>query len=471
MTTMENNQQPSIDKNPKNIFTTIKDFFEHLMNIRQDTDTETTIESIKADVSFRGHTVWILMCAIFIASLGLNANSTAVIIGAMLISPLMGPILGMALGLATNDVDFLRRAVKNFIVMVLISVGSAFIFFWLFPLRNTSSELLARTTPDIRDVLIAFFGGLALVIARAKRGTMASVIFGVAIATALMPPLCTVGFFLAIGNFKLAFGAFYLFTINTIFIGLATFIVLRIIKVPMVVYANSSKRKKISRIAYFLATLVMIPAGYTFYEVWKQSQFTNSANKFIERSVETYEVSGGKFLSEFSKVEYNEGNSFIELVFLGDAVISEDIQKLWNNQKNSYPYLKNTELRILNNTREKDPSAYIQELYDSNKQQLASSQSRIKLLQKEVETFSKFHKNTLKFQTISKEIGINYTAIEKVSFANELQSNFEKIDTIPVFRIQWKKNIKNINKSEELKKLTQWLSTRLENEKIVVKEE
>lgn len=461
----------NINKNPNNLFTQIKDFFEHLMNIRQDTDAEATVESIKADVSFRGHTAWILMCAIFIASLGLNANSTAVIIGAMLISPLMGPILGMALGLATNDVDFLRRAVKNFIVMVILSVGSAFIFFSLFPLRDTSSELLARTSPDIRDVLIAFFGGLALVIARAKRGTMASVIFGVAIATALMPPLCTVGFFLAIGNFSLAFGAFYLFIINTIFIGLATFIVLRVIQVPMVVYANSSKRKKISRIAYFLATLVMIPAGYTFYEVWKQSQFTNSANKFIERNVETYEMSGGKFLKEFSKVEYNQGDSFIELVFLGDASISEDIQKLWNNQKNSYPSLKNTQLRILNNTREKDQSEYIQELYNTNKQQLASSQSRIKLLQNEVETLSKYHKNASKFQTISKEIAINYSHIASVSFANELQTNFETIDTIPVFRIQWKKEAKAVNKSEELKRLTQWLSTRLENEKVVVKEE
>lgn len=242
---MNEQQKPIIDENPKNLFTEIKGFLSELMNIRHDTDTSATIDSIKADIPVRGHTSWILMCAIFIASLGLNANSTAVIIGAMLISPLMGPILGMALSLAINDVDLLRRALKNFGVMVALSVTSAFVFFWLFPLRDTSSELLARTSPDIRDVLIAFFGGLALAIARAKRGTIASVIFGVAIATALMPPLCTVGFFLAVGNWKLAFGALYLFLINTFFIGLATFIVLRVIKVPMVVYANSSRRKKI----------------------------------------------------------------------------------------------------------------------------------------------------------------------------------------------------------------------------------
>lgn len=467
---MNEQQKPIIDENPKNLFTEIKGFLSELMNIRHDTDTSATIDSIKADIPVRGHTSWILMCAIFIASLGLNANSTAVIIGAMLISPLMGPILGMALSLAINDVDLLRRALKNFGVMVALSVTSAFVFFWLFPLRDTSSELLARTSPDIRDVLIAFFGGLALAIARAKRGTIASVIFGVAIATALMPPLCTVGFFLAVGNWKLAFGALYLFLINTFFIGLATFIVLRVIKVPMVVYANSSRRKKFSRLAYFLAALVTVPAGYTFYQVWKKSQFTNNANTFIEKSIQTYEFKEGKFLKDLSKVEYNEGKSYIELVFFGDTPISEEIQTLWNNQKNEYPYLKDTELRILNDSREKDQNLYVQELYNTNKEQLLSSQSRIKLLQKEVAILGQYSKNADKFQKISKEIAINYSNIVSVSFANELQSNFKTIDTVPIFRLQWKKDIKPEQKKEDSEKITKWLRERLDSKKVIVKE-
>lgn len=454
----------------KNFIQEIKNFLLDFINIHQDTDTKAVIENIKADVSFRGHTSWILMCAIFIASLGLNANSTAVIIGAMLISPLMGPILGMGLALAINDVDFLRRALKNFVMMVLISVGSAYLFFMLFPLRDTSSELLARTTPDIRDVLIAFFGGLALVIARAKRGTMASVIFGVAIATALMPPLCTVGFFLVVGNFKLAAGALYLFLINTIFIGLATFLVLRILKLPMVIYANSSKRKKISRVAYLLGILVMIPAGYTFYKVWEESQFTNEAHKFIEKNIETYQFNGGRFLKDFSKVEYNEGKSYIELVFFGDVPISQEVKKLWNDQKNGYHHLKNTELRILNDVRDKNESQYIQELYKANKQELISSQKHIKFLQKEVEKLSRFNKEASKFEKISQEIVINYP-VSSVAFANELKNDFQKIDTIPVFRIQWKNSVNEATKKNELEKLNLWLSKRLENEKIVVKEE
>lgn len=310
-----------------------KNFFRDLLDIRNETDQDATVESIKADINFRGHTSWILICSIFIASVGLNANSTAVVIGAMLISPLMGPILGIGLSLAINDVDTLKRSVKNFAVMVGLSILTAFLFFKFFPLRDASSELLARTAPDIRDVLIAFFGGLALVIARAKKGTIASVIYGVAIATALMPPLCTVGFSLAIANFNYAAGAMYLFTINTIFIALATFLVLKVLKFPMVEYADSSKRKRLSRFVSILAVLVMIPAGYTFYKVWQKSTFNNSASQFISDTIVPYRFSeGGMFLKELSNVEYNDGHPYIELVFMGDEVIPENVINTWKHQ-------------------------------------------------------------------------------------------------------------------------------------------
>ncbi|CAE7939391.1 rfbM, partial [Symbiodinium sp. KB8] len=167
-----------VKKDFKGLLGSVRKFLSDLLEIRSNTDAAATKESIIADIPFKGHTSWILVCSIFIASIGLNANSTAVVIGAMLISPLMGPILGMGMSLAINDIDTLRRSLKNFTVMVTLSVITAFLFFYLFPLRDESSELLARTKPDIRDVLIAFFGGLALVIARAKKGTIASVIFG-----------------------------------------------------------------------------------------------------------------------------------------------------------------------------------------------------------------------------------------------------------------------------------------------------
>ena len=212
-----------IQQDAKGLFQNLKKFIVELFDFREDTDHEATIEAIKADIPFKGATAWILIFAVFVASIGLNADSTAVVIGAMLISPLMGPILGIGMSFALNDFLTFKKSLIHLGTMIMLSLFASFLFFYIFPLSEDTSELLGRVRPDIRDVLIAFFGGLALMVAKTKKGTVASVIFGVAIATALMPPLCTAGYGLAKGNFTYFFGAMYLFTINTIFIALATF--------------------------------------------------------------------------------------------------------------------------------------------------------------------------------------------------------------------------------------------------------
>ncbi|MGC1630641.1 MAG: TIGR00341 family protein, partial [Gelidibacter sp.] len=276
----------AVKKDAQGLWQSIKTFFSDLLDFREDTDKDATLVSIKGDISFKGATSWILICSIFVASVGLNANSTAVVIGAMLISPLMGPILGVGLSLAINDVDTLKRSLTNLLIMIALSLITAFLFFKFFPLSEDTSELLGRVKPDIRDVLIAFFGGLALIIAKTKRGTIASAIFGVAIATALMPPLCTAGYGLAKGNFPYFFGAMYLFTINTIFIALATFVVVKILGFPMLKYVNSAKRKRTSRIATIVAIIVMIPATITFIDVWQQSNFESAARAFVNKELD-----------------------------------------------------------------------------------------------------------------------------------------------------------------------------------------
>ena len=341
-----------VKKDFQGLWGSTRKFLKELLDIRPNTDQEATKEAIIADIPFKGHTSWILICSIFIASVGLNANSTAVVIGAMLISPLMGPILGLGMSLAINDIDTLRRSLKNFAVMVVLSILTAYLFFATFPLQNESSELLSRTNPDIRDVLIAFFGGLALVVARAKKGTIASVIFGVAIATALMPPLCTVGFGLAIGNWDYAAGAMYLFVINSIFIALATFLVLKILRFPMVRYANSHRRRLIGRFASILAILVMIPASMTFWDALQESFFRRQADNFIAETVGDYEFTGeGRFLEDFTDIEYNEGkNPIIEIVCMGNETIPDNIIAGWNRKKNeneSFKRLKDAELHII----------------------------------------------------------------------------------------------------------------------------
>ncbi len=468
------NSGEEVKKDIQGLLGSTKKFLLELLDIRSNTDQEATKEAIIADIPFKGHTSWILICSIFIASIGLNANSTAVVIGAMLISPLMGPILGIGLSLAVNDVDTLRRSLKNFTVMVVLSVLTAYLFFAIFPLRDESSELLARTAPDIRDVLIAFFGGLALVIARAKKGTIASVIFGVAIATALMPPLCTVGFGLAIGNYDYATGAMYLFSINTIFIALATFLVLKLLRFPMVRYVNSQKRRLIGRVASLFAILVMIPAGMTFWDALQESLFRKQAQRFVEEKIAPYQFEGsGRFMDDFTDIEFNKGeNPYIELVFMGNETVPDNVIATWNKQKEdeaSFDRLKNTELHIIQGAKNEqvDQLKYVDQLYETQKTQIEDKDTRIKLLEEEL---GKLGKMSIPFADVSVEAKTNYTNLESLGFSPTIQTDFKKMDTIPIFEVKWKRDAKRVQTVEDTKKLHAWLKLRLKDSTIQLKE-
>ncbi|SKB71445.1 DUF389 domain-containing protein [Maribacter arcticus] len=470
----EGNGSEEVKKDFQGLLGSVKKFLSELLDIRTNTDQQATKEAIIADIPFKGHTSWILICSIFIASIGLNANSTAVVIGAMLISPLMGPILGIGMSVAINDIDTLKRSLKNFTVMVILSVITAYLFFNFFPLRDESSELLARTEPDIRDVLIAFFGGLALVIARAKKGTIASVIFGVAIATALMPPLCTVGFGLAIGNWSYATGALYLFTINTIFIALATFLVIKLLRFPMVRYVNSQRRRLIGRLASLLAILVMIPAGFTFYNVFQKSLFTRDANNFIVEKIAPYQFSGeGKFLKDFSDIEFNDGqNPKVELVFMGNEAIPDNVIATWKNQMLDYKQLKNCELTIVQGSRsdEANELKYVNELYESQKTILTSKDEKIQVLESELTRLNQISSNQIPFKEISLEAKTNYENLERLGYAYLISTDFTKTDSIPLFEVTWKKEANRAETLKDMNKLQNWLRLRLNNKSIQLKE-
>ena len=463
-----------IKKDFKGLLGSVRKFTFELLEIRSNTDATATRESIIADIPFKGHTSWILICSIFIASIGLNANSSAVVIGAMLISPLMGPILGMGMSLAINDIDMLRRSLNNFAVMVVLSVLTAYLFFAIFPLRDESSELLARTAPDIRDVLIAFFGGLALVIARAKKGTIASVIFGVAIATALMPPLCTVGFGLAIGKPLYALGAMYLFTINTIFIALATFLVIKYLRFPMVRYANSKRRRFVARIASVIGVLVMIPAGFTFYNVLQESLFRKQAQEFLADTVEVYAFKdNGRYENDLTDIHYDKDlGSYLEVAILGTEEVPENIINTWRNKKNQYPRLANTDLRVLQGGRDDSEQRfnYVHELYESKKAELLTKDERIRFLEEEVASFGKLAAPNVPFEDITEEAKINYTSIVGIGFSNRVQTDFSTMDTISLFDVKLKEELTEEQKVLVINKITAWLKIRVKDTTIVVRE-
>ena len=473
-TSIEEVNSEEVKKDFQGLLGSVKQFLVELLDIRQDTDLDATKEAIIADIPFKGHTSWILICSIFIASIGLNANSTAVVIGAMLISPLMGPILGMGMSLAINDIDTLRRSLKNLAVMVVLSVLTAYLFFAIFPLQEESSELLARTKPDIRDVLIAFFGGLALVIARAKKGTIASVIFGVAIATALMPPLCTVGFGLAIGNYDYAFKALLLFGINTIFIALATFLVLKVLRFPMVRYANSKRRRLIARLVSITALAVMLPAGWIFWGVYQEFKFTSDANRFIQENVSPYKfIKDGRFLKDLSVLDYKRDEvSSIELIFMGNEGLPDGVIATWEANMKKYGYLKNSDLKVIQGSQSEQGNQlkYVEELYQSQKNQLLGKDEKIRLLESELKRLNKLNAKQIPFQEISAEAQINYENLEYLAFSNAIRTNFKKLDTVSVFEAKWKRDAKRVEILEESKKLHSWLRVRLKDSTILLTE-
>ena len=263
----------------------IKEFFDEMrayFDMQADrNDEQTIIKQISNGVTFRGSKLWVLIFAILIASLGLNVNSTAVIVGAMLISPLMGPIIGMGLAVGTNDLDLLRRAVKNYSVATVFSVLTATIYFFVSPLGEAQSELLARTSPTLYDVLIAFCGGGAGIVALCTRDR-GNVIPGVAIATALMPPLCTAGYGLATGHLLYFLGAFYLFFINTVFIALATYFGVRVLGFHKHEFVSAWRERRAHRILTAIVVVTMIPAAVMTVSIVRKSFFEHNVRRFVK---------------------------------------------------------------------------------------------------------------------------------------------------------------------------------------------
>jgi uncharacterized hydrophobic protein (TIGR00271 family) len=283
------------------------------------------IETISGGVDFRGPTLWILIFAVFIASLGLNTNSTAVIIGAMLISPLMGPILGIGLGAGINDLSLVKRALKNYTYAVIVGLVTSTLYFAISPLSEAYSELLARTSPTLYDVLIAFFGGLAGITATTSR-QKGNVIAGAAIATALMPPLCTAGYGLAAMKFNFVLGALYLFTINTVFIALATLITVRLLKFPVKHANDPHKEIKNRRIITAIIIITLIPSIYSGYLMIQQNKFTRQAQQFVEAFSS---VEGDYLLNK----EINADKREITLVYAGNEIKEAQISLMKDKLK------------------------------------------------------------------------------------------------------------------------------------------
>lgn len=456
----------------KNSFKLLVEYLQEIINIRDGVDVEGSVQSIQNDIDFKGVNIWILGASIAIASIGLNVNSTAVIIGAMLISPLMGPIVGIGLAVAVNNLTMLSRSLKSLGTAVLISVLVSTLYFLLTPFGDVQSELIARTRPNLLDVLIAFFSGIALIVAKTKKGTIASTLYGVAIATALMPPLCTAGYGLANGNWQFFFGAFYLFLINSVFIILATWLVVKYLKFPLKSYLDVARQKKVSRYILIFSAIIILPSGFTFWNSIKESIFKRNAETFISQN---FDIEGSQVINK--RINYKieqDGSSSIEVYVIGNNINAETELKLASKlpeynlkEVNLKIYQsKDNSSELANKLSKEVRSGILEDIYRKNEEVIKDKDEKIRLLESQVNLLSH---NDVPYNNLKKEIKLQYQDVVQMEFGKTIATDFsEKQDTISTFLIRWNKKLSKIEKTEKNEALQAWLRVRLNDEKVRV---
>jgi uncharacterized hydrophobic protein (TIGR00271 family) len=441
------------------LFHSIIRIFKYRFNLDDDKAAESEIiESIKKGVEFKGANLWTLIFAILIASIGLNVNSTAVIIGAMLISPIMGPVMGVGLGAGIFDFSLIKLAVKNLAVASLIGLLTSTVYFLISPLHFAQSELLARTTPTIWDVLIAFFGGLAGIVASSRK-KYNNVIPGVAIATALMPPLCTAGFGIATAQWPFFFGAFYLFVINSVFISIATFLIVKFLKFKPVSYVDNETSSKVQKWIGIIAVLTIMPSVYLAYHFVKNEIFRQNANQLINDELI---INGLTILNKKVNPEKDE----ISVTVLDDVKI-DSIQQIRALKKYKYG-LVGAKL-IINNGTPKENEISVNELKEGivedlfGKQELLLKQKddQLKVLKSVAEARFKFEEK--KAEAVEEFYSL-YGKPEELVIERTLVHKGSGSDTILLAYVQSKKRFTRA----QVNAMQKWLKAKFKIKEVKV---
>lgn len=433
-----------------------KNYLKGILDFTGERESEQdTIEAIRKGIDFKGANLWVLIFAVFVASLGLNTNSTAVIIGAMLISPLMGPIMGVGLGLGINDFELIKKSFRNLAIATIFSVLTSTVYFLISPLNEARSELLARTTPMIYDVLIAFFGGMAGIVASSSR-VKGNVLPGVAIATALMPPLCTAGFGLASGNLSYFFGAFYLYTINSVFIAFATTLGVKLMHFNKKTFVDKARERKVQQIVYTIIFLTIVPSIYITYNMIRTNIFETNVSRFIsnEFSFSNTFVVNHRILKE--------GEEHVVKISLIGKEISEEAIIALKEKMNTYG-LKDTKLLISQgfgkeqNTNENEGlnNLVLQDFYKSSQQKAARQEAELTTLKGKLEYYAAYDSIG---KQISPEIKILFPYVKDIALARVIRNRIEDIqsDTLTVALITYQQN----PSAQDESKFKEWLTAR-----------
>lgn len=423
-------------------------FLQDKFDLHEDKGTQSeVVQSISRSVEFKGTNLWILIFATFVASLGLNVNSTAVIIGAMLISPLMGPIMGIGLSLGINDFELMKRSLRNFGFMVAVSIITSTVYFYVSPLSYAQSELLARTSPTVYDVLIAFFGGLAGIVAQSRKDRTSIVIPGVAIATALMPPLCTAGFGIANGQWNFFLGGAYLFFINTVFIALATYIIVRALKYDKKEFLDKSRERRVKNYMTAIIVVTVVPSLILSYRIVDSSIFDNNADRFVASA---FNFRDTQVLDVKKNYSSHKDNS-ITVMLVGEP-LSQDLLDNLSAQMPSFG-LSDTELIV----RQSDGTQRLDmhSLQSSYMQLLEEKDRKIAELENTVERLGP---DTLPLVAISMEASSVVDNLREISIARQFVRDMsgEKTDTLVVCII----TPENPERQVDTVRLIQWLKAR-----------
>lgn len=440
----------------------LSDFFVNYFSLSGQLVSQDQAEAnIREGVSFRGTSILILIMAILIASLGLNTNSTAVIIGAMLISPLMGPIIGIGLGIGIHDYDLIKRCLRNLLMAAGFSVLASTIFFLISPVNEQHSELLARTSPTIYDVLIGFVGGGAGIIALGSTNK-GNVIPGVAIATALMPPLCTAGYGLATWQLNYFFGAFYLFIINSIYIAFATFIGVKLMKYKPIAMADPVRSKRVMRIVYAIALLTMLPSIYLTYRMLRDNRLTMDADRFISAECDFPDT---QVLGR--KIYVKDGEKYLTITLIGRPLPIDSLEKALDPRLKYYG-LAGTNLSFIQggvyNAAKASISASnskIQDLYARAQTTITNQQNQIDSLEKNL-VMARFSENAA--TQVSPEIHALFPQLTRIGISETVvaQLGSEKLDTLSVAMYKSGKRLTR----EERARLLDYLRVRLKRQKL-----
>lgn len=437
-------------------------YIKSLASIAEDTDSETTIANIIKGVEFRADNIWVLFFAIIIASVGLNVNSTAVIIGAMLVSPLMGPIMGLGLSIGISDGELLRKSLKNLFIMIVISLVASSFYFLISPLSDAQSELLARTKPTIYDVFIAFFGGLAGILAASRKQEKVTVVSGVAIATALMPPLCTAGYGLGTGQLIYFFGAFYLFFINAFFIALATYLMVRYLHFPRKKFLDPATERKVRRSIAVFTIVVLVPSVFIAINVVRETSFNNNAIKYVNDIQNNPVMQNVQIISQ-QRTFSSKGNE-ITISLVGEPLTSEQVAVLQKRMEEMG--LKNTKLTIRQaggaSLDVGTQAKMLQEFIEDKDRIIVQKDSLIRDLRQQIRVERQLAQVTA--EQLAHELSVLYPHIHDISMAEAVKFNVQnnKTDTIPTLNISWTQQPTN----DEYQHLSNWLKVRLKTNKL-----